>query len=190
VIFSIWDLIHQDIVQWTDERSDSPSQLRDMAFHIAPCTDHEWEKAIVLLKRVYIGENYTSNEAGDAFMRREILEAGGTLLLAQDTEGAILGAVLMLPPDGGLVQVSQVGEAEFRVLAVAPEARGAGVGEALVRACITQAKSIGAKAIVLWSQPTMLNAHRLYERLGFDRVPERDQADGRGFTRMVFRLNW
>ncbi|MBK9763173.1 MAG: GNAT family N-acetyltransferase [Flavobacteriales bacterium] len=43
-----------------------------------------------------------------------------------------------------------------------PEARGTGVGEALVRACITQAKSIGAKAIVLWSQPTMLNAHRLY----------------------------
>lgn len=45
----------------------------------------------------------------------------------------------------------------------------------------------GARAMVLWSQPSMSSAHRLYERLGFSRAPERDQEDPRGFTRMVFR---
>jgi hypothetical protein len=29
-------------------------------------------------------------------------------------------------------------------------------------------------------------AHRLYERLGFVRAPERDVADPRGFTRLVY----
>ena len=73
------------------------------------------------------------------------------------------------------------------MLAVAPEARGKRIGEALVRACIERAMNDGARAVVLWSQPTMPAAHRLYERLGFVRAPERDQEDVRGFTRLVFR---
>jgi N-acetylglutamate synthase-like GNAT family acetyltransferase len=92
--------------------------------------------------------------------------------------------------DGELVQVAQAGEAEFRVLAVTPKARGTGVGAALVQACVAQAKASGATALVLWSQPTMPSAHRLYERLGFVRVPERDVADARGFMRLVYRLGW
>ncbi|MBK7084631.1 MAG: GNAT family N-acetyltransferase [Flavobacteriales bacterium] len=101
--------------------------------------------------------------------------------------GAVVGAVLHLHTNGPLGQVARDGEAEFRMLAVAPEARGKRIGEALVRACIERAMNGGARAVVLWSQPTMPAAHRLYERLGFVRAPERDQEDVRGFTRLVFR---
>ena len=39
---------------------------------------------------------------------------------------------------------------------------------------------------MIWSQPRMHAAHRLYARFGFARAPERDQYDERGFTRLVF----
>jgi len=162
-----------------------------MTIAIGPAsTNQDWQQAVALLKHVYVSDGYTSLDRADAFMRRETLELGGTLLLARNAPGAVLGAVLLLHSDGPLGQVADPGEAEFRVLAVAPEARGTGVGETLVRACIVKAKERGARALVLWSQPTMHSAHRLYERLSFVRAHERDEADPRGFARQVFRLSW
>jgi ribosomal protein S18 acetylase RimI-like enzyme len=61
------------------------------------------------------------------------------------------------------------------MLAVAHAARGRGVGEALVRACAERARAVeGRVRVVLSTQRTMRTAHRLYERLGFVRTPERD----------------
>lgn len=146
-----------------------------------------WEQTISLLKRVYAGEGYTSRENADTFMRRETFEAGGTMVIARELDGPVIGAVLHLVPNGALGQVARQGEAEFRVLAVAPEGRGRGIGEALVDASVQRAREEGASAVVIWSQPTMHAAHRLYGRMGFVRAPERDQEDPRGFIRWVFR---
>jgi ribosomal protein S18 acetylase RimI-like enzyme len=66
------------------------------------------------------------------------------------------------------------GEASFRMLAVAPSARGRGVGEALVRHCIDEATSAGRTALFIHSGSWMHGAHRLYDRLGFERQAERD----------------
>ncbi|MER7953998.1 GNAT family N-acetyltransferase [Streptomyces sp. NPDC096030] len=67
------------------------------------------------------------------------------------------------------------GEAEFRMLAVAKEARGRGVGEALVRACVERAReTVGCRRVVLSTQPRMASAHRIYVRTGFVRTPGRD----------------
>ena len=49
-----------------------------------------------------------------------------------------------------------------------------GVGEALVRACVERAEQAGARTLRLSTQPQMAAAHRLYERLGFTRTPDRD----------------
>jgi len=58
------------------------------------------------------------------------------------------------------------------MLAVAPEARGRGVGAALVRAAAERARATEAcERLALSTQPTMHSAHRLYERLGFTRTP-------------------
>ncbi len=65
-------------------------------------------------------------------------------------------------------------EGEFRMLAVAPGARRSGVGEALVRLVLDRFREEGAVAIVMSTLPQMTDAHRLYERLGFERTPERD----------------
>ena len=72
------------------------------------------------------------------------------------------------------------------MLAVRKNARARGVGEALVRECIERSQLADATALVLWTQPIMLAAQRLYERLGFVRDPLRNVPDARGWDRMVY----
>ena len=90
-------------------------------------------------------------------------------------DGRVLGGVTFVPSGGPMADIARPGEAEIRMLAVARTARGRGVGEALVRACVDRARTIeSCVRIVLSTQHTMHAAHRIYERLGFVRTPERD----------------
>ncbi|MEV2213181.1 GNAT family N-acetyltransferase [Streptomyces sp. NPDC050997] len=100
--------------------------------------------------------------------------AAADVLVATQGE-QLLGGVTFVPSGGPMADIARTGEAEIRMLAVAREARGRGAGEALVRACVDRARATdGCVRIVLSTQHTMGSAHRIYERLGFVRLPERD----------------
>src|SRR5207249_8898075 len=75
-----------------------------------------------------------------------------------------------------------VGWASIRTLAVLPDARGRGTGEALTRECIRRAHEQGAVAVGLHTNPFMAAANRLYKRLGFRRAHEFDIEIGEMFT--------
>lgn len=146
---------------------------------VRPCTDADWDHALRLIASVFVDEGYVSRQRNERFCRRENIEPHGLLLTAAESEnerGAVLGVVVLAHPGGPLNLVAKEGEAEFRVLAVDPRGRGRGVGEMLVRACLERAKAPpwNARMVVIWTQPGMTAAQRLYERVGFVRVPERD----------------
>ena len=115
--------------------------------------------------------------------------AGADVLVAVGGDGQLLGAVTYVPgPSSPLAEFDEPGAAGIRMLAVAPDAQGRGVGEALTRACIDRATAAGRDAIVLHSTEWMTTAHRLYERLGFRRDPGLDWEAGPGFWLRAFRL--
>ncbi len=60
------------------------------------------------------------------------------------------------------------------MLAVSPLARGRGIGKELTLFGIERATGLGAKRVVLSTMEDMRTAHKLYEKLGFVRQPERD----------------
>ncbi|MFB8891723.1 GNAT family N-acetyltransferase [Microbacterium plantarum] len=97
----------------------------------------------------------------------------GDVWVAVD-DGEILGTVWVARPNRPLAGVAQPGETDFRQLAVAPEARGRGVGEALTRHVIELARQRGSHRVVMNSGPEMTAAHALYAKLGFTRLPERE----------------
>jgi GNAT superfamily N-acetyltransferase len=104
------------------------------------------------------------DRARDAVLAVVVDELGGT----------VLGTVTYCVAGTPWAEVSHDDEAEFRMLAVAPEARGRGIGAALAAWCLDRARAEGRSAMVLSTLTVMHTAHRLYERLGFVRTPERD----------------
>jgi ribosomal protein S18 acetylase RimI-like enzyme len=107
------------------------------------------------------------------------------LMVAVDAGGTLLGTVTFAaePP---YAQIAAADEAEFRMLAVAPAARGRGAGELLVRDCLRRTAELGRRRLVLSTSSAMHTAHRLYQRLGFRRAPERDWDPIEGVSLMVF----
>src|SRR5690606_15872044 len=90
------------------------------------------------------------------------------LVAVDEGTGEVVGGVTFVPDvSSPLAEFTEPDAAGIRMLAVAPHARGRGVGEALTRACIDRARAGGRRQVVLHSTDRMTAAHRLYTRLGF-----------------------
>ena len=95
------------------------------------------------------------------------------MLVAVDGDD-LLGTVTVATRLGPWASQASEGEAVVRLLAVAPSARGRGVGRSLVHAAVDVARSAGCSLIRLSTQGEMVAAQRLYDRAGFVRVPQDD----------------
>jgi GNAT superfamily N-acetyltransferase len=115
--------------------------------------------------------------------------AGAELLVAADPGGPVLGTVTFVPDDGPLGEIATPEETEFRMLAVDPTAQGKGIATLLMRHIVEASRALGRERVVCSSQPAMRAAHRVYERLGFTRVPARDWSPVPGVDLQVFALS-
>lgn len=110
------------------------------------------------------------------------------LWLAEDeASGEVLGTVTLCPVGSPWREIGAEDEAEFRMLAVSPDAQRRGVGSALMDVVVRRAREDGMSSIVLSSLDGMTAAHRVYERLGFERVPERDWSPAPDVRLLAFR---
>ncbi len=112
--------------------------------------------------------------------------------IVAELDGAVVGTVLLYPagtvftaPNGTSVTL---GWPEVRLLAVAPAARGQGIGAALIRECIQRARQSGAGALTLHTTDMMRVAMSMYERMGFVRAPELDFRPAPGITIKGYRF--
>ncbi|MFC4613150.1 GNAT family N-acetyltransferase [Cellulomonas algicola] len=109
--------------------------------------------------------------------------------VAQDVAtGALLGTVATPRAGRHISPLGEDGELDFRLLAVDPAARGRGIGTLLTRFVVDLARARGLARAVMNSGPRMTGAHRLYEGLGFVRVPERETRVVDGGTLLAFAL--
>jgi ribosomal protein S18 acetylase RimI-like enzyme len=126
-------------------------------------------------------DDYTPALA-DVAGRAELSE----LLVVRDGAGHVVGSVaLVLTGDFGEVTQSEE-EAAFRMLVVDPAVQGRGVGELLVSTCLDGARAAGKRRMVISTDPRMTAAHRLYQRLGFTRLSERDWSPVPGVDLLVY----
>ena len=100
-------------------------------------------------------------------------DRGAELWVAVDDD-RLLGSVTYCPPGSPWREIAREEEGEFRMLAVDPLSRGAGAGTALAALCERRARAHGATGMALSSLARMTAAHRVYDRLGYDRDPARD----------------
>jgi ribosomal protein S18 acetylase RimI-like enzyme len=105
------------------------------------------------------------------------------VLVARDPEKQKLaGMVVVVPATSAAHRFANSGEVEMHLLAVAPAFRRMGMGDLLVMSAVESARADGARKMILWTQPCMMDAHRLYESQHFERTPGRDfEKAGRPF---------
>ncbi|WP_067544823.1 GNAT family N-acetyltransferase [Nocardia crassostreae] len=159
------------------------------AVEIRQATPEEYGAVGALTVYVYVGEGYINPqsdyvpELADTDTRAETAR-----ILVAVHEGRIVGSLTLATPGTPFADIARPGELEFRMLAVAKSARGLGVGSALVRHVIDTARAESFDAVVLTTMPLMKDARRMYDRLGFTHVPERDWLTMAGTPLTVMRM--
>jgi GNAT superfamily N-acetyltransferase len=98
----------------------------------------------------------------------QVLPPDGSYYLAWGPDGALVGT-------GALRTVSS-GVGEMKHLYVRPEARGTGLGRALIEARIADARAMGIRTLVADTFAANPEMPALYDRFGFTRVAPSDLA--------------
>ncbi|MFE4813361.1 GNAT family N-acetyltransferase [Peribacillus simplex] len=113
-------------------------------------------------------------------------------LLVAELDGEVVGSVALFPAKSDAYKglVDMLDYPEIRMLAVTPQARHKGVAEALIKECIRRTKVNGSQYIGLHTADFMKTAMRLYERMGFVRLPQFDfQPADDGIIVKAYRLS-
>ena len=157
---------------------------------VREATEADLERVSTITVESYVGDGLVRPDSPyvDTLADAASRHANGGLLVAVDGAGVVVGAVTYAEHGTPYAEVSGPGEAEFRMLAVAGAARQGGVGETLVRACLERARAGGCACLRLSTQPDMLAARRLYDRLGFRRTPERDWSPLPGVELLTYEI--
>lgn len=110
----------------------------------------------------------------------------GDIILCEDA-GTLIGAVAYMPPFSERDAFFEQSWALIRMLVVAPDQRGRGIGRLLIEACIDRARRNSVATIGLHTSPMMETALSMYLRLGFEYV--RDAPSETTFPYAVYALN-
>ncbi|MGW2373724.1 MULTISPECIES: GNAT family N-acetyltransferase [Kitasatospora] len=141
----------------------------------------------------FVGDGFTSPTSGYVDLLRDAGRRSreAELLVAVDAaDERVLGCVTFAVGGTEWADIATPREGEIRMLATAALARGRGVGEALVRASLTRSRELGLAGMAFSTRPEMTTAHRVYERVGFRRTPERDWAPYPGMDLMVYTMTF
>ncbi len=83
--------------------------------------------------------------------------------------GRVVGTVAAVPRGSGACEIKR--------LYLLSAYRGQGQGRALMEHVLGRAEAAGYKEAIAWSDVRLETAHRVYERLGFERIGERQLDD-------------
>jgi ribosomal protein S18 acetylase RimI-like enzyme len=160
------------------ERIATPDKIADPKPKVIPYRE-DLRAAFEQLNRDWIESYFVLEDADRAVFAdpaAAILRPGGQIFFVVEGE-TVLGtcAVLRHGPT----------ECEIAKMAVAPAARGRGLGDLLMEAAVDFARQIGASRVSIVSNTVLGPALRLYRKHGFVEVPL--ESDGR-YQRANIRL--
>lgn len=103
---------------------------------------------------------------------------GGEFWVVLDDNSLVATGAIHLTPES----------AEVRTIYVRKDRRRLGLARALTQMGIEHARHAGYGAVYLWSDKRYVEAHRLYESMGFERIGERDVRITNSYSEWRYRL--
>ena len=141
-----------------------------------------------LTERAYRADGFLNSEKYAARLRDAATRMADAIVLVAELDGRIVATVTLATHGSPLAEIAKPDELEVRMLAVAPEARRQGIAGKLMSDAMTHVQNLGLNALVLSTETPMSGAHRLYEKLGYIRQPDRDWSVT-GYELLVYRRN-
>ena len=132
-----------------------------MTLEIAPATFVDDD--VVAAMANLVPQLSASSPAPTAAQLGEIVDSSQSVLYLARIDGRIVGSLTL-----AFYRIPTGVKAWIEDVMVDAEARGHGVGEALNRTAIDEARRRGAKHVTLTSRPSREAANRLYQRIGFE----------------------
>lgn len=124
----------------------------------------EYLEGVVPRFRTRLGDGIDVEAMAKATLRRlpDYLPPHGRLLVVRGREDVLLGTCFLrrIRPDA----------VEIKRLFLRPAARGLGLGRALAGRALAEARSMGARRVLLDTGVWMTEARTLYQRLGFREI--------------------
>lgn len=117
----------------------------------------------------------------------EPLASEGQRLVAREEQAGLLEAVALFRGGVHHAEIARKGEAEIRLLAVTPIARGPWRRRGPGGRMHPPRRHLGCQRLVISTRPPMPSAQRQYERLRFVRAPECDWSKA-GSPWLVYTL--
>ena len=144
---------------------------------IRPATEDEFDEIGQLCVRAYAAAGVAATDSDYALFLADVSHratAAETEVLAAVDGGRLVGTATMCGFGSPLTVVCEPGEMEPRAVAVHEDEQGRGVAATLMQASTHWAREHRLDRVVVCVTTTNHAAMRLYERLGFDRRPQRD----------------
>lgn len=138
-------------------------------FLIRPVSDSDAAPLAELLREVM--EEFGAAGAGSSLHDPEMHDMAGayagegSAYFVVESGGRLVGGGGLGPLAGGAPEMC-----ELRKMYLRPEARGRGLGRAVLHRCLAVARQFGYQRMYLETRQTMTEARRLYERNGFTAV--------------------
>ena len=163
----------------------SPVQFKIAAADFLKISDGEISE---LLEQVYVEGGFTTPGEAALLFEASAVRSRGDLICAREIgRSNLAGMVIVVPPGSPARRLAGSNEAELHLLGVKLEYRRHGLGRMLVEAAIERANHLGYAKIILWTQPSMTAAQKLYESAGFRHTGnlERSGRDFRLYERLL-----
>jgi len=126
-----------------------------------------------LLTQVYVDGGFTEGEIAKTLFEPASVRRRGMLFCAREKlSSELAGMIILVPPESEACRMATGNEVEIHLLGVKSKYRGMGLGRELVAKLISLAQDEGRSRIVLWTQPTMKAAQKLYESFDFFHVKD------------------
>lgn len=148
-----------------------------MSTTVRPIRESDYSEVARITADAYLGAGYF--DSIDYPYMQQIMRvadrAAAAAVIVAERDGAVVGSATLAVHGDKWADIALPDELEFRLLVVDPAVQRSGAGRVMVEAILEQARATdGIHAVSLTTGDDWHNAHALYQKMGFTRVPERD----------------